>query len=130
LVVMVVVVGLGAVCAVFSAAFSGAVHARSAWAVAARRACSVPLPLPLPALGLQCARTTDVNAPGAAWIVCTQVGNTVATLSSSLSPLVGGYLLTLDHGWNLMFYLIFFVNLCGAVFWVAFGDTQNLDRDS
>ena len=36
-------------------------------------------------------------------------------LVASLSPLVGGYLLSLDNGWNLMFSLILAVNMASEL---------------
>lgn len=54
------------------------------------------------------------------------VGNTFATLSSTLAPLMAGSVIQWS-GWNAMFFICFLVNLFGALVFGLFSSADNLD---
>lgn len=55
------------------------------------------------------------------------VGNTLATVASMLAPLVAGYVVQ-SYGWNLMFQLVFVVNLSGFLLFGTFVSSTGLDE--
>ena len=55
------------------------------------------------------------------------VGNTLATLTSMIAPLVAGHVLE-TFGWEHMFQLVFLVNMSGALVFGLFVSTSCLDE--
>jgi len=54
------------------------------------------------------------------------IGNTLATIASTISPLIAGYVIE-QYSWNLMFQIVFAVNMSGVVVFGMLASTACLD---